>query len=153
MHTSLYLLVIITGSFCGYLTSAWLTDRLGRRSTLILFAACSFAIVLLYSGLPIGNRAMLFLGFPLGFFPSGSFSPLGSFFTELFPTHLRGSGQGFAYNLGRGAGALFPALVGHFSAHASLGRVIALFAAIAYALMIMGVFGLPETQGTELKTG
>ncbi len=150
MHSSMYLLVIITGSFCGYLTGAWLTDKLGRRSTLILFAACSLAVVLLYSGLPIGNRAMLFLGFPLGFFPSGSFSPMGSFFTELFPTQLRGSGQGFAYNLGRGIGAIFPTLVGHFSAHAALGRVIALFAGIAYALMIVGVLALPETQGTDL---
>ncbi len=150
MHSSMYLLVIITGSFCGYLTGAWLTDKLGRRSTLILFAACSLAVVLLYSGLPISNRAMLFLGFPLGFFPSGSFSPMGSFFIELFPTQLRGSGQGFAYNLGRGIGAIFPTLVGHFSAHAALGRVIALFAGIAYALMIMAVFALPETQGADL---
>lgn len=150
MHTSLYLLVIISGSFCGYLTSAWLTDRLGRRSTLILFAVGSLTIVLLYSGLPISNHLMLFLGFPLGFFPSGSFSPMGSFFTELFPTHLRGSGQGFSYNLGRGLGALFPTLVGHFSAHASLGKVIALFAAIAYTVMIMGVLVLPETRGADL---
>ncbi len=150
MHTSLYLGVIITGSFCGYLTGAWLTDRLGRRFTLILFALGSLVIVLLYSGLPISNHSMLVLGFPLGFFPSGSFSPMGSFFTELFPTHLRGSGQGFAYNLGRGIGALFPTLVGHFSAHASLGVSIAGFAGVAYALMILGVLALPETRGRDL---
>lgn len=150
LHSNLYLAVIISGSLCGYLTSAWLTDRLGRRSTLILFAVCSLAIVLLYSGLPISNRLMLLLGFPLGFFPSGSFSPMGTFFTELFPTALRGSGQGFSYNLGRGIGALFPALVGHFSAHASLGRSISFFAAIAYALMIAAVLALPETKGSDL---
>jgi len=46
-------------------------------------------------------------GFPLGFFVSGTFSPIGSFFTELFPSRLRGSGQGFSYNFGRGVGALF----------------------------------------------
>lgn len=152
LHSSLYLAVIITGSFCGYLASAWLTDRLGRRSTLILFAVCSLAIVLLYSGLPISNEAMLWLGFPLGFFPSGSFSPMGTFFTELFPTALRGSGQGFSYNFGRGIGALFPALVGHFSAHASLGKSISIFAALAYAIMVAAVFALPETKGTDLQS-
>ena len=150
LGSSGYLAVIITGSFFGYLTSAWLTDALGRRVTLILFALGSLLVVALYSGLPISNGAMLWLGFPLGFFPSGSFSPMGSFFTELFPTALRGSGQGFAYNLGRGAGALFPALVGHFSAGASLGRTIAGFAGTAYALMILGVLALPETRGRDI---
>lgn len=150
-----YLAVVIAGSFAGYLVSAWAADRLGRRATLIVFGAGSLLIVVLYSGLPISNRAMLFLGFPLGFFPSGSFSPMGAFFTELFPTALRGSGQGFAYNLGRGVGAVFPALVGFFSVHlgagsTGLGHAIALFAAAAYALMIGSVLLLPETRGVEL---
>ena len=49
---------------------------------------------------------MLWLGFPLGIASSAHFSGLGAFFTEMFPTRLRGSGQGFAYNFGRGIGAL-----------------------------------------------
>ena len=149
-HTGGYLLVIIAGSFCGYLTSAWLADRLGRRGTLVLFAALAFITVLLYMVIPIDNTITLLLGFPLGFFSSGSFSPMGAFFTELFPTHLRGSGQGFSYNLGRGFGALFPTLVGYFSNRMPLGRAIAVFAAIAYLLMILGVLLLPETCGLEL---
>ena len=40
------------------------------------------------------------------------FSPMGSFMTELYPTAVRGVGQGFCYNAGRGIGALFPAAVG-----------------------------------------
>jgi hypothetical protein len=75
---------------------------------------------------------------------------LGAFFTELFPTRVRGSGQGFAYNSGRGAGALFPALVGFLSNRVPLGRAIAVFALAAYALMILGVVFLPETRGREL---
>jgi MFS family permease len=150
MHTGGYLMVVIAGAFCGYLTSAWLADKIGRRWTLVLFAACSFATVSLYTILPIGNTLMLFLGFPLGFFPSGSFSPMGAFFTELFPTAVRGSGQGFAYNLGRGVGALFPALVGFFSAHMPLSRAIAVFAAAAYLVMAAAVLLLPETRGVEL---
>jgi MFS family permease len=150
MHTGGYLMVVIAGAFSGYLTSAWMADKVGRRWTLVLFAACSFTTVSLYTILPIGNTLMLFLGFPLGFFPSGSFSPMGAFFTELFPTAVRGSGQGFAYNLGRGVGALFPALVGFFSAHMPLSRAIALFAAAAYLVMAAAVLLLPETRGVEL---
>ena len=149
-HTGGYLLVVIAGSFAGYLTAAHLADRIGRKWTLTLFAVLSFTTVLLYTVLPISDHVMLFLGFPLGFFPSGAFSPMGAFFTELFPTSLRGSGQGFAYNLGRGVGALFPALVGYFSAHMQLGKAIAVFAVSAYLLMGFSVLLLPETRGMDL---
>jgi sugar phosphate permease len=150
LNTSGYLLVVIVGSFAGYVVSAHLTDVMGRKQTLVLFAACSLLTVLLYTALPIGNTVMLVLGFPLGFFASGSFSPIGAFFTELFPTRVRGTGQGFSYNFGRGIGALFPALVGYMSGHVSLAHAIAIFAAIAYLLMAAGVLALPETRGREL---
>jgi MFS family permease len=149
-HTGGYLLVVIAGSFVGYLTAAHLADTIGRKWTLTVFAVFSFTTVLLYMVLPISDHVMLFLGFPLGFFPSGAFSPMGAFFTELFPTSLRGSGQGFAYNLGRGLGALFPSLVGYFSAHMGLGKAIAVFAVAAYVLMALSVLLLPETRGVEL---
>ncbi len=140
LDTSTYLFVVIFGSFAGYLASAYLTDLLGRKRTLILFAALSLLTVFVYTSVPISNSTMLVLGFPLGFFASGSFSPIGAFFTELFPTSVRGAGQGFAYNLGRGVGALFPALVGYLSSHISLAHAIAVFAISAYALMTVGVF-------------
>ena len=151
LNTSGYLLVIITGSFVGYMLAADLTDRLGRKATLILFAAYSLVTVWLYTAIPISNAVMLVLGFPLGFFASGTFSPMGSFFTELFPTSVRGSGQGFSYNFGRGVGALFPALVGELSLRISLAHAIGAFAAAAYLLMIVAVIALPETRGRELS--
>ena len=150
MNTGWYLLVIIVGSFIGYMISAYLADRLGRKKTLILYAVCSFLTVVAYTYLPISNSVMLVLGFPLGFFASGVFSPIGAFFTELFPSRLRGSGQGFSYNFGRGIGALFPTLVGFLSASVSLGHAIATFAASAYLVMILGTALLPETRGKEL---
>jgi MFS family permease len=152
LHTGGYLSMVIVGSFLGYLTAAWLADVLGRRRTLILFAALSFVTVLTYTSLLAGHSAVFVLGFPLGFFSSGSFSPIGAFLTELFPTSMRGSGQGFAYNLGRGIGALLPALVGYLGAKLSLGGAIAWFAGGAYLLMILGVLGLPETRGRELSS-
>jgi MFS family permease len=150
MHTGGYLLVVIAGSFAGYMTAAQLTDRIGRKWTLAIFAVLSFTTVLLYMVVPVSDRAMLFLGFPLGFFPSGAFSPMGSFFSELFPTSVRGSGQGFVYNFGRGIGAVFPTLVGYVSAHMRLGWAIAIFSVAAYMLMALSVLLLPETRGRNL---
>ena len=150
LNTGAYLCVIIIGAFTGYLTAAYLADAIGRKRTLVLFAACSFLAVIFYAAFPISNHLMLVLGFPLGFFPSGSFSPMGAYFSELFPTHMRASGAGFAYNLGRGVGAIFPTLVGYVSARASLGAAISLFGAGAYLLMILGVLFLPETKGQTL---
>lgn len=150
ISTGGYLLIVIAGSFAGYLTSAHLTDRIGRKPSLILFAAGSFVAIAAYTVLPLGNSATLLLGFPLGFFPSGSFSPMGSFFTELFPTSLRGSGQGFSYNFGRAIGALFPTMVGYFSARVALGYAIAVFAGCAYAIMVCAVLLLPETRCRDL---
>src|SRR5437588_924463 len=152
LNTGAYLGVVIAGAFAGYLTGAYLTDRLGRRRTLILFAVCSLLTVAAYTTLTVGNQVMLVLGFPLGFFASGSFSPMGAFLTELFPTRLRGSGQGFSYNVGRGIGASFPPLVGYLSGRIALGRAIALFALSAYLVMIIAVSLLPETRGKELAT-
>jgi sugar phosphate permease len=150
LDTGGYLMVIISGSFAGYLTAAWLSDRLGRRACFILFAVGSVLIAVTYTLLPIGNLAMLFLGFPLGFFVSGNFSGVGAFFAELFPGSVRGSGMGFAYNFGRGVGAVFPALVGFLSARLSLGAAIGGFAGAAYLLVLAAVLALPETRGRTL---
>jgi MFS family permease len=150
LNTGGYLAVVIAGSLVGYLISAHLADRLGRKPTLILFAVGSFATVAGYTYWPISNHAMLALGFPLGFFASGVFSPIGAFFTELFPSRLRGSGQGFSYSFGRALGAIFPALVGYLGATMSLGHAITVFAVSAYALMILAVVLLPETRGRDL---
>jgi MFS family permease len=140
----------VAGSFTGYLSGAWLSDRLGRRAGFILFAIGSALVAVTYTLAPIGDTAMLFLGFPLGFFVSGSFSGVGAFFAELFPGSVRGSGMGFAYSFGRGAGALFPALVGFLSARWSLGSAIGAFAGAAYLVVLAAAIALPETRGRAL---
>ncbi len=150
LNTGGYLGVVIAGSFTGYIVSAYLSDRLGRRRNFFVFAIGCMAAVLVYTHVEVTNAQMLLLGFPLGFFASGIFSGMGAFFTELFPTRIRGSGQGFSYNFGRGVGALFPSLVGYLSATMPLGRAIGVFAASAYAVLFVAAVLLPETRGKEL---
>ena len=145
-----YLVVLIAGSFVGYLCGGFLADRIGRRMQFLVFALGAGAVVVTYTMIPFGNSAMLWLGFPLGFFASGVFSGMGPFFTENFPTRVRGIGQGFTYNVGRAIGALFPTLVGVLSARIALGEAIGLFAGVAYATMAVAAFLLPETKGKVL---
>ena len=145
-----YLAVMIAGAFCGYLSGGFLADRIGRRYGFLVFAVGAGMVAVTYTMIPFGNSAMLFLGFPLGFFASGVFSGMGAFFTEIFPTRVRGVGQGFAYNMGRATGALFPSLVGALSAHMPLGQAIGMFAALGYATMAVAAFLLPETKGKVL---
>ena len=93
---------------------------------------------------------MFFLGFPLGFVSTGHFSGMGPILSELYPTRLRGSGQGFTYNFGRGLGAFFPGLVGALSLILPLGTAMSIFAVLSYGLFFIAAFILPETSGTEL---
>jgi MFS family permease len=148
-----YLSALIVGSFVGYLVGAWLADRIGRRNLFLIFSLGAITVVLLYTQLPLSNEILWVLGFPLGFFASGYFSGMGAFLTELYPTRLRGSGQGFCYNFGRGIGALFPYLVGALSASTSLANAIAIFAVVAYAVFFIAAYALPETRGRVLLPG
>ncbi len=145
-----YLAALIAGSFAGYLVGAWLADRIGRRPLFLLFSLGAIAVILLYTQVPLSNGALWLIGFPLGFFASGYFSGMGAFLTELYPTRLRGNGQGFCYNFGRGIGALFPALVGYLSTAISLANAIAVFAVAAYAVFFVAAYALPETRGRVL---
>jgi MFS family permease len=151
VHSTFYLALLIIGSFIGYVGGAWLADRIGRRRLFVLSSILAALLVIAYTNLPISNEQMLFLGFPLGICASAYFSGIGAFLTELFPTRLRGAGLGFAYNFGRGLGALFPALVGFLSAHSPLSTAISIFAVAAYALLLAGALALPETRGKILS--
>ena len=150
LDSTSYLTVLICGAFVGYLAGGFLADRIGRRMTFLVFAIGAGAVCVVYTTIEFGNAAMLILGFPLGFFSAGVFSGMGAFFTEQFPTRVRGVGQGFAYNIGRAAGAVFPTLVGVLSAQMPLGQAIGLFAGIAYATMVVAAFFMQETKGKIL---
>src|SRR3984957_1666798 len=147
--TTGYLLMVITGSLAGYLVSAWLTDTIGRRRGFMLFAGCAMVLILLYTRLPVAG-GMFLIGFPLGFFILGIFSGMGACLAELFPSAVRGSGQGFTYSVGRGIGGFCPSLIGLLSTRFPLGDTIAGFTVAAYALVIVSALAIPETRGRVL---
>ena len=151
-NTGLFLLVNIAGSFVGYILGGYISDWLGRRNALKVFALLATVSVIAYLELGTSSSAILLLGFPLGFAQSGMNAGLGPLLSELFPTQLRATGQGLCYNAGRGVGAFFPTVVGLLSAQMGLTAAIAGAAACAYALVLVCSFMLPETTNQELET-
>lgn len=150
LNTSGYLAVIIVAAFFGYIAGAYLTDAIGRRLNFALFAIGAMITVTVYTFVPISDSWMLILGFPIGFCYAGTFAGLGSYFAELFPTRVRGTGMGFSYNFGRAVAALFPALVGLLSQKIELATAIGVFTTASYALVLLAILALPETKGKEL---
>jgi MFS family permease len=150
LGTGGYLAVIIVAFFCGCLASAQLLDRIGRRSTILLFSIACVGTVLVYLFVPLTNGAMLVVGFPLGFFAAGIPASMGALFNELYPRGMRGTGVGFCYNFGRVVSAGFPVMVGHLAKTTTLGFAIGTDAAAAYAIVVLAVLMLPETRGRTL---
>ena len=107
-------------------------------------------VVFAYTQMEFPAPLSFFVGFPLGFLTIGYHAAVGPFLTELFPTTLRGSGQGFCYNVGRGIGATFPALVGYFSAEIPLADAMAIFGIAGFAIVFAAALTLPETRGKLL---
>ncbi|MFJ8544863.1 MFS transporter [Streptomyces sp. NPDC093586] len=145
-----YLTFLISGAFTGYLAGGHLTDLLGRRRNIWLFALLSAVCILAYANIPSGaGTLLLVLGFPLGFCMSAIFSGFGSYLSELYPTAVRGVGQGFTYNTGRAVGAVFPTTVGFLADSWGVGGAL-VFGAIGYGIAALALLGLPETRGKEL---
>ncbi|HEX2940143.1 MAG TPA: MFS transporter [Rhodopila sp.] len=150
--TGSYLMVLILGAFFGFLSGAYLADAIGRKATFMVSALGSVVLMLVYLFAPLSNDMILPVGFLLGYVNYMMFSPMGPFMTELFPAAVRGVGQGFCYNVGRGIGAIFPALVGFLAARLGLAGAIAVFSFAGLALMIMALLMLPETKGQSLQS-
>jgi MFS family permease len=142
--------VITVSSFFGFVGSAYLSDVVGRRGNFLIFCISSWLLTLAYMYLPLDNTAILLLSAPFGFFTIGAYSSLGPFFTELFPTSIRGSGQSFAYNFGKGAGALCVAAVGLLAETIPLGEAIGVVSLAGYMLAMIAALLLPETRGLKL---
>jgi MFS family permease len=147
-----FLLVQTLGSLCGFLIGSFLSDAIGRRWTFMLSAIGSFVMILVYMFVPMDNTVLLFAGIPLTAVFLIKFPPMGPFMTELFPTAVRGTAQGFCYNAGRAIGSIFPTMVGFVSQLLPLGATIAVFSAVASGLMILMLLLLPETRGRSLAS-
>src|SRR5262249_20598478 len=94
---------------------------------------------------------LLALGPVLGYLGHGYFSMFGGFIAELFPTAVRATGQGTAYNAGRMAGAVAPYVIGVLATLPNVGIGLALASTSAFFLAsALLIFTLPDRSGQPL---
>jgi MFS family permease len=151
----LYVLINSAGGFFGAQVNAYFSDRFGRRHMFRLFGAGFVVMASFYLLAPLGNSAWTLLpaGMVYGFFQFGLYASFGPYFTELFPTEIRGSGQAFAYNVGRAMSGLaftipVALIAAHYNAKISVGMLVMALTGIACA--ILATLLLPETAGRNL---
>ncbi|MDO8263140.1 MAG: MFS transporter [Gallionella sp.] len=127
-------------------------DRYGRRPVLLVAGSAAllsgFLLApMLASGSPLLITA--FLSIEL-FLMGATFAPMGALLPELFPTAVRYTGAGTAYNLGGILGAsLAPYIAQQLVLHGGLAWVGGYVSAAA-AISLLAVFLMRETRDTEL---
>jgi MFS family permease len=135
----------ILGGFLGGLLASWI----GTRRSWCLLCIMAWASVLALFGLNTTfGYQMIIMGFTAGIFVTAFFGWLPKFLPELYPTHIRASGQGFAFNIGRvlaGIGVLGAgALVGVFQGNYQKGAMVM---ASIYAVGLIVIWFAPDTGG------
>lgn len=155
VRTSAFIFLLQGGAYLGYVTFGVLADRIGRRPAFFLYTFGAAVITPLYGSIPrwAGESAhlyLLLLGPVVGFLGTGFFTLFGVMLAELYPTALRGAGQGFVYNIGRGLSALAPFVIGAGADRFGFAAALTLNAAF-FLLGSLLVFTLPETRKTELE--
>ncbi|EET83736.1 MFS transporter [Acinetobacter radioresistens] len=133
------ILIMAAGAFAGFMFTAYLADKWGRKQTLIGMSILSWIVTVVYMLIAMNQYITLALGFFVGFSSIGMFAALGPFLTDLFPTHIRTTGMGFSYNVGKSFGALSVVGVGILAESLGLAPSIGLFCLTAYGLATVSI--------------
>jgi MFS family permease len=143
--------LVTTGGGVGLLAFGPISERFGRRGAFLLFQLGGLASALALFLLPWGVLAAgLFLPV-FGFLTLGMHAGYAVYFPELFPTHLRGTGAGFCFNVGRFVASPILVLSGwlqhqQHSSREEAAALLSLLFAVGIGLLLLA----PETKGQDL---
>ena len=139
------------GSVTGCLAASVLALYLTRRWS--YFVMCLGSLVLcawLFRATPAFGSGFLVLTFAVGAITAAFYGWLPLYLPELFPTRLRATAQGFAFNAGRVITAAGVLILGHVMANPkSLAPTCAVISLI-YIVGMVVIWFCPETKGKEL---
>jgi MFS family permease len=130
-----------------------LSERLGRRRTMLGFGLCNlFALPLLTWGIAAagGDRGgvVALLCVVMVMLSNAAYSPLMIFLNEQYPAELRARGTAVSWNLGFMLGGLMPTLVSLLSPELSdVPSRLAIFLVGATLVFVIAVLAGPETRG------
>jgi len=150
--SAVWMLVTQAGGLLGYLSFGFFADRYGRRPAYSVF---SFIMALGLVMITImWNKVIIYPPIILGFmflvgFGTGMFSGYGPLFAELFPTNIRNTAMGSAFNLARGIQFLTPVIIATIALQYGLGGGISL-AAVFALLTGIWIWVFPETKGKKI---
>ncbi|MEM4658784.1 MAG: MFS transporter [Candidatus Methanosuratincola sp.] len=151
--SAVWMLVNQTGGLVGYSTFGFVADRFGRRPAYsfysLVMALGLVMITLLWDVIALNPSVILCFMFLVGF-GTGMFGGYGPLFSELFPTSIRNTAMGSAFNLARGVQFLTPVAIALIARKYGLGGGISL-AALFALLTGMWIWMFPETKGKRLE--
>jgi MFS family permease len=146
------MLVTQAGGVLGYLTFGFVADKLGRRPAYsiysVVMAVGLVMITLLWDEIVIYPYLILSCMFLVGF-GTGMFSGYGPLFSELFPTDIRNTAMGSAFNLARGVQFFTPVIIAAIAERYGLSGGISL-AALFAILTGIWIWTFPETKGRRI---
>jgi len=143
------------GAICGGTVVGHLSQKWGRRRSIIFTAAFGIVLIPLWVFSP-GFTLLVIGGFAMQFMVQGAWGIVPVHLNELSPSAVRGTFPGFAYQLGN----LFAAntavveaqLANHFrdaGGHPDYAKALALFTLVIFlALILLAAVG-PEERGKE----
>jgi MFS family permease len=145
---SLFVILMQTGMWLGYVSFGYIADAVGRRRSYVAFVLAASVLLPLYGFLKT-PALLLILGPLVAFFGTGYYSGFGAVIVELYPTSVRATAAGVCYNTGRIASAAAPFIVGSLAASSGF---FAAFAVAGSAFLLAAVMWLwiPETKNAEL---
>ncbi len=147
LGTSGVVFITQIGMWLGYVSFGFISDAIGRRRAYLLFLGISSILLPVY-GFQRNPLVLLALGPLVAFFGTGSFSGFGPLTAELYPTAIRATAQGFAYNVGRIASAAAPFVVGSLATTRGFGIAFAVTGAAFLLAALMWIW-IPDA-GREL---
>ena len=148
-----WMLVTQAGGLLGYLTFGMIADKLGRRPAYSIYsfimAVGLIMITTMWDIVIVYPTLILAFMFLVGF-GTGMFSGYGPLFAELFPTSIRNTAMGSAFNLARGVQFFTPVIIALIAEQYGLGGGISL-AALFALLTGAWIWVFPETKGRRLE--
>lgn len=117
-----------TGMWFGYVSFGYLATAFGRKRVYVTFLLSAAALLVLFAQIR-SPWLLVLLGPCLAFVATGYFSGFAAVTADTYPTHIRSSGQGVTYNLGRLASAAAPYAAGALAQRNGFGTAFHLDAA------------------------
>lgn len=152
VKSAAWMLVTQLGGLFGYLSFGFTADRFGRRPAYsvysVIMAIGLVMITFLWNNIVIYPSLILSCMFLVGF-GTGMFSGYGPLFSELFPTDIRNTAMGSAFNLARGVQFFTPVAIAWIAESYGLGGGISL-AALFAVLTGIWIWTFPETKGRKI---